>query len=188
MGGRLVVHQLGGADDVDEDDGGSGGLRRLAVVVHARRRRRLRVRRGGRKRTRSRSRRPLTIALKPRAHRVRCRRAPPGPSQIPCSTRLSQRAPLAPARRQPNRIHITKPEDQRGYRQDNTFDASCVSRSGIAPMGRRAVVAIPVTGTPEPSDHTVIVRPMMPSANRRGGRPASSALAAAGASANSVNK
>ncbi len=22
MGGRLVVHQLGGADDVDEDDGG----------------------------------------------------------------------------------------------------------------------------------------------------------------------
>ena len=38
-----------------------------------------------------------------------------------------------------------------------------------------AIRAIPMTGTPDPSSHTVMVRPMMPGASRRGGGPASSA-------------
>ena len=51
-----------------------------------------------------------------------------------------------------------------------------------------AASRMPSTGTPEPSAHTVIVRPMMPGAKRCGGGPTSSACAATGRSANSVNR
>ena len=51
-----------------------------------------------------------------------------------------------------------------------------------------AASRMPSTGTPDPSAHTSMVRPMMPGANRRGGAPASSAWAATGRSANSVNR
>ncbi|COW31178.1 Uncharacterised protein [Mycobacterium tuberculosis] len=47
--------------------------------------------------------------------------------------------------------------------------------------------AIPKSGTPELSSHTTMVRPMIPSANRPGGSPASSAWAATGRRANSVS-
>lgn len=47
---------------------------------------------------------------------------------------------------------------------------------------------MPSTGTPDPSAHTSMVRPIRPSAKRRGGLPASSAWAATGRSANSVKR
>ena len=40
---------------------------------------------------------------------------------------------------------------------------------------KNAISAMPMTGTPEPSNHTIMVRPMMPGVSRRGGGPASSA-------------
>ena len=51
-----------------------------------------------------------------------------------------------------------------------------------------AVRPMPMTGTPEPSIHTTIVRPMMPGARRCGGGPAASASAATGRMANSVKR
>ena len=47
---------------------------------------------------------------------------------------------------------------------------------------------MPSTGTPDPSAHTSMVRPMTPGANRRGGGPTSRACAATGLRANSVNR
>ncbi len=56
-----------------------------------------------------------------------------------------------------------------------TPTANCVSVRLRINVWKIAISAMPITGTPEPSSHTIMVRPMMPGASRRGGGPASSA-------------
>ncbi|RFZ70621.1 hypothetical protein DL240490_01267 [Mycobacterium marinum] len=51
-----------------------------------------------------------------------------------------------------------------------------------------AIRLMPTRGPPDPSSHTIIVRPMIPGAKRCGGGAASSACAATGRSANSVSR
>ena len=46
---------------------------------------------------------------------------------------------------------------------------------------KSATRAMPMTGTPEPRNQTIMVRPMRPAVNRRGGLPASSAWRPRGA-------
>ena len=112
------------------------------------------------------------------------------PRKSPCSTRLSAaRTTRTGVAVSQDRIHIsTKPKINVALDTIITPRANWVSVRFRIESWKNAISAMPMTGTPEPSSHTIMVRPMMPGVSRRGGRPASSACAATGRSANSVNR
>ncbi|RFZ69020.1 hypothetical protein BB170200_00716 [Mycobacterium marinum] len=73
-------------------------------------------------------------------------------------------------------IHIRmKPKISVAIDTMSTPTANWVSDRLRNAIWKMATRAMPTTGTPEPSSHTIMVRPMMPEDNRRGGGPAANA-------------
>ncbi len=111
------------------------------------------------------------------------------PRRSPCSTRLSAaRTTRTGAAVSQARIHIKRnPPISVADDTISTPYANWMSVKFCSTISRIPSKAIPKSGTPELSSHTTMVRPMIPSANRPGGSPASSAWAATGRRANSVS-
>ena len=83
--------------------------------------------------------------------------------------------------------HIrTKPKNSAAAAEISTATANCVWVRLRSNSTKNAIIPMPMTGSPELSIHTVMMRPMIPGANRRGAGPAASACAATGRSVNSV--
>jgi hypothetical protein len=144
-----------------------------------------------RSRTRSRSRSPATIELKPR-----CNSPSSVPSNTttlqsrsPCSTCLSAvRTTRTGVAVSHDTVHIKmKPTSSATIAKIHTATANYVSVRFRNDTANIASNAIPTTGS-DPRNHTIISRPMIPAVSRRGGGPASSAWAATGRSANSVSR
>ena len=112
------------------------------------------------------------------------------PRKSPCSARLSAaRTTRTGVAVSHDKIHIRmKPKINAAIATIITATANWVSVRFRIESWKKATSAIPMAGIPEPTNQTIMVRPMMPDVSRRGGRPASSAWAATGRSANSVSR
>jgi hypothetical protein len=108
----------------------------------------------------------------------------------PCSTRFNAaRTTRTGVAVSHDRIHIRmKPKTSANRARTTMAQANWVGVWFLSVREKTAASRTPSTGTPEPSALTIMMRPITPGANRRGGGPASRACAATGRRANSVNR